>query len=265
MIEPTEEEILQIQALDDFLRTINDELTVACLIPITLPKQRVLGIIEEAKKWFYKNYEDSVEEQYYVLDKENYHTDSFKKTKSVVLPKGIISVFGVHEVQSDYQLNASGLTNQSGLGKGDDFNARKFMMEQTLRHGDNGEKLMMYVIHEKYYDMVKELVDDRISYYYNRLTRRFSFKGEIPEKSCVLAVYNAIDDASLFTDEIFYRYVVAQCKRQLSRVMGTFQYQLPGNIEINYDLLREEGAEELENIKTEIKEDEGVDYFMVSN
>ena len=43
--------------------------------------------------------------------------------------------------------------------------------------------------------------------------------------------------------------------------MGTFNYNLPGNITINYDLINSEGQDELSSIVEEIKGDEGVDYF----
>ena len=48
---------------------------------------------------------------------------------------------------------------------------------------------------------------------------------------------------------------------QLARILGTFQFNLPGNITINYDMLASEGKEEHDAIIEEIKGDEGVDYF----
>jgi hypothetical protein len=51
---------------------------------------------------------------------------------------------------------------------------------------------------------------------------------------------------------------------QLSRILGTFNFNLPGNIQINYDLIRSEGQEELTKIEEEIKADEGMDFFFTS-
>ena len=42
----------------------------------------------------------------------------------------------------------------------------------------------------------------------------------------------------------------------------TFGYSLPGNVTINGDMIKDDGKEELEQIKEEIKGDEGVDFFM---
>jgi hypothetical protein len=68
----------------------------------------------------------------------------------------------------------------------------------------------------------------------------------------------------LMRDELFFRYVVAKCKIQLSRILGTFNFNLPGNIQINYDLIRTEGQDEISKIEEEIKGEEGMDFFFTS-
>jgi hypothetical protein len=68
----------------------------------------------------------------------------------------------------------------------------------------------------------------------------------------------------LMEDELFFRYVVAKCKMQLSRVIGTFDFNLPGGIKINFDLIRSEGETALEKIEEEIKSEEGMDFFFTS-
>ena len=47
----------------------------------------------------------------------------------------------------------------------------------------------------------------------------------------------------------------------MARILGTFSFNLPGNITINYDLISGEGREEVDRVVEEIKNDEGVDYF----
>jgi hypothetical protein len=39
---------------------------------------------------------------------------------------------------------------------------------------------------------------------------------------------------------------------------------LPGNIKINYDLIRTEGQEEITKIEEEIKSEEGMDFFFTT-
>ena len=50
--------------LDELIKQINDDLTIGCQLPFTVPKKELARIIDRAKDWFYKVYEDSVEEMY---------------------------------------------------------------------------------------------------------------------------------------------------------------------------------------------------------
>ena len=53
--------------LDALIKEINDELTIACQIPFTVPKKELANIINRAKGYFNKIYEDSVEQMYIAL------------------------------------------------------------------------------------------------------------------------------------------------------------------------------------------------------
>ena len=85
--------------------------------------------------------------------------------------------------------------------------------------------------------------------------------GELPTGDVIFMIFEKISDCALFSDEIFIRYIVAQVKKQLGRVLGTFTFNLPGNIQINYADIKSEGVDELKEIEEEIKDDEGTDYF----
>jgi hypothetical protein len=123
---------------------------------------------------------------------------------------------------------------------------------------------MYFVINEMFVDYARQALQNMMSYNYNYLTYKFRFMGEKPIYTVIFQVFEKIPDCDLYQEEIFFRYVVAEAKLQLARVMGTFNYNLPGNITINYDLYQSEGRDELERIKQEIKDDEGTDYFFTS-
>ena len=53
--------------LDALIKEINDDLTIACQLPFTVPKKELAHIIQRAKGYFYKIYEDSVEQMYIAL------------------------------------------------------------------------------------------------------------------------------------------------------------------------------------------------------
>lgn len=263
--------------LDELINEINDELTVACQIPFTVPKKELARIIDMAKKWFYKNYEDSVEPMYIAvhsirwtkngfalgIDKSN--TDvpqsSLRSMRGTIsLPDGVFSVNGVYEINRFSGEDGGFGANQFSAGD-PDFALDKFLYDDVYGAGIGSENLMYYVINAKFIDNARQVLQQQISYNYNRNTHKMRFMGELPKNDVVLEILSKIPDCDLYKDEIFIRYVIARAKVQLSRILGTFNYNLPGNITINYDLIRSEGQEELQQIIEEIKNDDSPDYF----
>ncbi len=265
------------ECLDEFIKQINDELTVACQIPFTVPRKEIARIVNNAKKYFYKIYEDSVEEMYIALPAKAWAKDSFSKginkdndtlsntniksTRGVVpMPPLVYSVNNVFEI-GGFDGEDGGFGNSSFSAGDADFSIDKFIYSDTYGAGIGAENLMYYVINEKFMDNARQMLQAQISFSYNRLTNKFRFQGELPKGACIFQIYAKIPDCNLFEDEAFYRYCVGQAKVQLARILGTFQFNLPGNITINYDLISSEGREDIDRVVEEIKGDEGVDYF----
>jgi hypothetical protein len=263
--------------LDALINEINDDLTIGCQLPFTVPKKELARIINRAKDYFYKIYEDSVEEMYIALPASAWAKDSFKKgitderdvigTKNIESTRGIVpmpptvySVNNVFEWRGFAGEDGGWSTNSFSAGDVD-FSIERFIYSDTYGPGLGAENLMAYVINSKFLDVTRQILLPQISYSYNRLTKKFRFQGELPKHACIFQVYNTVPDCALFQDDFFIRYCIAKAKVQLARILGTFSFNLPGNITINYDMIASEGQEELSSIIEEIKGDEGVDYF----
>lgn len=256
------------QALDELVRNIGMEITGACMIPMNLPKKEVIRIIQQAKKWFYKNYEYSVADNYYIIPNQYFLTDNFKKTRSLKLPGPrpdgsgwVYQVYGLR-VQNDMSIGKYG----TGISDAD------FMLEKWI-YGDvysnvskEGDTLMYYVINEKYYDLARQIFINPISYHYDKYTQNLKILGAAPKfgKNVVLEVSETLPDYALYSDELFHRYCVAKVKVELGTQMMMFSFQLPGKVTINADMIRDAGQDELDKIAEEIKTDEGVDFFFTS-
>jgi len=258
------------RCMDQLIANVNSELTSACMVPITIPKKEMVRIVTEAKKWFYKNYEDSVIEGYYVVPTSAFNTDLFKASREIPLPgprpDGSGTVISVNDlVQAGEMMIGAG---NNGFSMDADFTLDKFIFANAYALGGGttvlGENLMYYVANENLFDMARQVLTPKISYNYNRLSRTLKIQGKTPKHNCILSVYQSIADCALYTDEIFHRYIVAKCKVQLGTMLMTFSYQMPGNVTLNADMIRDAGQTELDGIKEEIKGDEGVDYFMTS-
>ena len=244
----------------DFVKELADEITGSCMIPMHLPTAEVTNIIKRARKWFYKKYEYSVQENFLVIPKAAFSTAYFKASRTINMPSTVYSIFGVHK------------TNASSLSSDIDFQSGDFSVERALHgqmYGNSGvagaaESLEYYVINEKFFDLARQILQNPYSFDFNRLKQALRFTGETPTTDVILEVYETIPDAALYEDEIFFRYVAAKIKISLGNKLSVFEFQLPGNIAVNGGAILEMGQSELEAIIEEINEDEGTDWMMHS-
>ena len=269
------------KCLDALIAEVNDELTIACQIPFTVPKKEIVRIINRAKKYFYKIYEDSVEEMYIALPGTAFKKHSFRRgvenepeedhltnkdinsTRAVVkMPERVYAVNAVYEIGG--WSGEDGGFGQTFVAGDPDFSLDRFIYSDVYGAGIGSDNLLYYVVNMKFVDNTRQVLQAPLGYTYNRLTHDFRFTGKLPDNDVIFQVFSTISDCDLFQDEAFIRYVIAKAKIQLSRILGTFNFNLPGNITINYDLVMNEGQEELSALIEEIKGDEGVDYFFTA-
>lgn len=242
---------------DEFIANVQQELTVACALPFTVPQAEIDRIINLSAEWFYKKYEDAVEERYYFIPTQLFNNDQFKRERTVTLPECVSSIFSFKKLKEDFGRS----TTFDGTA---DFSIEKLLFSNTGGIGTSTENLMYYTLNLYWMDVASHLINHTISYNYNKNSHKLFVSGETPNRDCVAHVYAKLPIEHLMNDEVFFRYVVAKCKMQLSRILGTFTFNLPGNVTINYELLKEEGKEEYDKILEEIKEEESMDFFFTS-
>ncbi len=247
--------------LADFATELADEITGACMIPMNLPSSEVEAIVNRAKKWFYKKYEYSVQENFFVIPKAAFESTYFKASRTINMPAGVYSIFGVHKT------NASSISNDVDFQAGSDFNVER--MFTANMYGNAGvagaaEQLEYYIVSQKFFDLARQVLQNPYSFDYNRLNRALRFTGETPTSDIILEVYETIPDCALFQDEMFFRYCSAKIKISLGSKLSIFEFQLPGNITVNGSAIQDMGTSELEGIIEEINMDEGTDWMMHS-
>lgn len=255
--------------LNDFLDEVASHVTGACMIPMNLPKSEVNNITKRARKWFYKNYEFSVTENFMYIPQDVFTTDHFKQRRALTLPDGTQSSVGGGEVYSVYGVFEEG----TGFGTNSiTFSVGDFDMERMLYGGLYGgagvakgmENLQYYVINQSAFEMTRQVTENPLSFQYSQQTHELKFTGDTPKKGVFLEVYETIPDCALFNDEAFFRYVSAKVMISLGQKLAIFGYNLPGNITVNADVIQGMGQEELDKVIEEIKGDEGVDWMMHS-
>lgn len=255
------------ECFTNFVNELADEVTGSCMIPMNLPRKEVQNIVKRAKKWFYKNYEYSVQESFVVLPKDLFETEYFKQNRSFTFPKmdpvtggnEIYAVYGVFETGSRW-----GGSMDINFTQGD-FSYERILMNSMYSgaHTAAGaENLQYYVIQEKFYDLARQIIQNPLSFHYSQQTHQLKFMGETPKRDVICEVYETIPECALFEDEAFFRYCAAKIKISLGQKLGIFGFTLPGNIQVNPDAIQGLGETELDKVIEEIKSDEGTDWMM---
>ena len=72
-----------------------------------------------------------------------------------------------------------------------------------------------------------------------------------------------IPDENAYDDPLVLKWMIAKGKISLARILGAFNYQLLGNITINFEQFRTEGNEELAELKEKVKSDDVPDWFIL--
>ena len=271
----------EVECLNDFIESIQAEMSVNCSLPFNIPAESIAQLAKNAKQLFYKMYEDASEEQFIAIPREEIMKKQFghgvahmkeEGDKSLLkdrrgtykLPEGVISVVGVYEIggwSGEAGWNSGLLGKTSG-----DISLHRMVYQSVYDRtmAISADNTMYYICTEAFLDMSRQIFQNMISFRYNRLTNNLRFLGELPKDDVVLDVLVRVPDCDLYNDEMFRRYVIADCKNQLGRILNAFSYQLPGNISINSEAIANEGNAEKEAIMQEWKDMSGAWYILTT-
>jgi hypothetical protein len=238
---------------NEFILQIKDELRGSCALPYSVPDAEINRLIDQAKKWFYRNYKEAVETQYYVIEKEHFDTAEFKATRTILLPDCVVSVFEVKEISGGGRL----------LSIDKDFSDNRLIAAELYLSPFQSDDLVMRTVQYAYWDLAQAFFLDRIAFDHNQHTHKLKILGRNPNKNVFIQTYVEIPEEQLFEDWYFIRYVTAQAKIALGRILGFFEYQLPGGITINSSDIKSEGQDELAKILEDIDGEQSADWFFI--
>jgi len=238
----------------EFINIVNAELTASCNIPFSVPTQELERIIRIESEWLYREYRDAVQDGWYILDKIYFKTEEWKKTRTFQLPECVMAVKYVYELGS----------GQRVFGIHDpDLTFDRLMAADLYLTPLSSDQITYRTIQWSFWDLARQYNLRDIQHHFSINTKRLIITGRDPVESLFIATLNKIPEENLYEDPVFLKWVIAKAKIQLSRILGTFNYTLLGGIQINYSDIREQGREELAELKEKIKTDSPPDWFMM--
>jgi len=230
---------------------VQREMDVSSALPSQLQPSEIERIIDQCSIWFYENYREAVETQYWIMKAEEFQTPEWFATRTISMPKCVVSVFEVKEC-----------TGAGLIGNIDrDFADNKLIASEIYLSPFTGDSLVFRTAQYQFYDLTRAFFLEWIRYDFNRRTGKLKILGRDPHKDVFINSYVRIGDEFLYDDYYFIRYVTAKAKIALGRMLSFFDYNLMGGIKINALDLKSEGEAEVEKIEQEIKDQDSADYF----
>jgi len=237
----------------ELVEMVQRELDASFALPSQLQPTEIERIIDQVSVWFYENYREAVEMQYYIMRASEFAKPEFKKTRTIMMPECVVSVFECKEI-----------TGAGLLGSIDrDFADNKLIASEIYLSPFTGDSLVFRTAQYQFFDLTRAFFLEWIRYDFNRRTKKVKILGRDPYRDVFFNTYVKIPDDKLYEDYYFFRYVTAKSKIALGRMLSFFDYNLMGGIKVNAQDIKSEGETEVEKIEQEIKDQDTADYFNI--
>jgi hypothetical protein len=235
-------------SLEEFIDFIQTDVTVGGALPKNLPDHAIRQFIEtRALPWFYQNYQYAVSKMYYFIDKAAFSTEEYTSYRFVELPCEIQSITWIYQIMNT-QLLQLGI-NVPNLSVNLGVTNQPYLSSYVTTIGELG---MYKTLIDNMADMLNQMNLYTVKYHYNQLSHRLNILTDI-RHHLVLEAYVNIPPENMFSDAYFTKYVTGWAKMQQGRLLGTFDFSLPGGVKYNSSEMVTNGKEEMKEVEDEIK------------
>ena len=235
---------------------INAELTASCSLPFSPPDAEIDRIISLESRWLFREYRDALYTRWYILDKKYYETQEFKNTRTFQMPACVEGIKVVYEL--------TGGSRVFGIHD-PDMQFDRLMAADLYLTPLSSDQITYRTIQWSFWDMSRAFNLRDIQVSFNLNTKRLVIIGRDPVESLFVTTMDRIPDQDFYEDPLVIKWFIAKAKISLARILGMFSYNMLGNVTINYADIRQEGQEELAELKEKIAGDNTPDYFMMFN
>ena len=243
-------------SIEEFIDFVQTDVTIGGALPKNLPDHSIRQFIEtRALPWFHQNYQYAVSKMFYFLDRAAFKTETYTAYKYIELPCEIQSISWIYKVQNQQLLqlglNAPNLSVNLGVSN------QPYLSSYVTTIGELG---VYKTIIDTMSDMLNQMNLYTVKFHFNQLTHRLNILTGI-ETDLIIEAYVNIPPENLFSDAYFTKYVTGWAKMQQGRLLGTFDFSLPGGVKYNSADMVSGGKEEMKEVEEEIKAMSNSSFF----
>jgi len=247
-----------------FIQRIIQDITQSCALPLPLPASAIPPLIWQAASYFWENYDFAVEQRYYCIKNSDFCRCGLNNT--ITLPQRIISVFGVYKTTNSFNYGVMGdfslermILNNSALASGAGGSLSDVFGSGT---GYNLTDVMGALYEVQTY---KAMFDSPLTFSFNPYSHKLAILGALGYSDLILECFLRCKVQDLYQLYYFFRYCVCLGMRGLATIIGSYNFKMPGNVEINYQRFHDMAVEEMDKIDEWIRTQHAADYFFNSN
>ena len=244
--------------IDELIDLVQNELTISCALPRTLPDANIRQIVEtRAMPWFYRNYQYAVQKLYYFIHQDAFYTEDWTRYRFVQLPCEIQSISYLYEVRGDslFQLGINTPNLSVNLG----VTNQPYLSSYVTTIGELG---VYKTVLDNMSDMLNQLNKYTLKFQFNQLNHRLNILTNV-KHNVIIEGYANIPEENLFKDDLFFKYIVGYSKIQLGNMVGRYDWTLPGSVKINSADLISQGKEEVKEVEEEVKGQSTSSWFVM--
>lgn len=238
---------------EELIQLISDDLTASGSIKLNLNTDEISRIIDVEKEMMHRDWRDTVELKYAVMNPQVFNTPEFKASRTIQLPDCVYGIDEFREIKDGGRL--FGLNDP-------DLRLERVMASDLWLSPFSSDVITSRTISYSWFDLSRSFTLTDIQFRFNINTHRINVIGHDPIAPVLIRAYVAIDDADLYDDYYAQRWFIAKCKCQLHRVLKTFEYNTIGGVSIT-SMYGEQGQAELEKIQEYMKGQDTADWFLM--
>ena len=237
----------------ELVEEVKGELTASCALPYTPPDKEIERIIDKEMRWLYREYRELLYDRIYILNKKYYSTEEWRHTRTFQMnpcTEGVKKVIEMTDGNRVFGINDP------------DLNFDRLMASDLYLTPLSSDQITYRTIQWSFWDLARGFNLRDINHDFNPNTHRLAITGRTPVESLFVLAMDHIPEEDAYEDTVVIEWMIAKGKISLARILGAFNYNLLGNITINFEQWRAEGEEELNRLREKIAGDDTPDWFL---